>query len=50
LYRQKVKAFPLPNPRRSGAGFPPKGKEQEINLLPMGGIKRGYINKAKGRR
>jgi hypothetical protein len=31
---------PLPDPRRSGAGFPPGGKEQ--NLSPLGENERGY--------
>jgi hypothetical protein len=32
---------PLPDPRRSGAGFPPKGKEQKVIFSPLGEIRKG---------
>jgi hypothetical protein len=32
---------PQPNPRRSGAGFPPRGKAFAIIVSPLGEIRKG---------
>ena len=40
--------YPLPTPRRSGAGFPPQGKELKVKPFPLGGNRKGgHQNKAE---